>query len=462
MSEIWPKISRRKADNDTWGDEVEYQIVAFNHAARKATLSLRQKEALGKLPDNGIFHPEFAKYMIETTPLKPFTSSLESLLTVEDNLRRRREQVNEQLEEYERLMTLSVFPLLGTEPLADPDGEEQPSSNLDRVISEGPYSLAKNNIQTRSNHEPDIRVQVFQDENTKLPENLHLNHILFGPGACGLQATFQCANLRDARVLHDQLVVLGPIFLALTAATPIYQGVLVDTDARWNQTASAIDDRNDDELSQIAKRWSTAPMFLREGVDPPTSNLDLKLKTRVDADTAFLKSHGMDEVMAWYFANLHLRDPLYLSAKSGKQEEIGPQAVHKSICASVWPHVRLKLPEPDESDMGWRVEFGPMEVQLTDHANAAMLILLNLVRQVLSRKDNDRELWMPLDLVKDNMNRAHVRKAVTGQPFWFPRNGKTAEMTMEQIMHGDPKLGFEDLMSHVRQLMESQAVVSHG
>jgi glutamate--cysteine ligase catalytic subunit len=438
---------------------VECQIVSFDHNARKATLSLKQEETLEKLPKNGMYHPEFAKYMIETTPLKPFNSSIKSLLEVEGDLRGRRQKINESLSSHERLLTLSVFPMLGTEPLTDPNVPEQPSLNIDGVISDGPYSLAKDNIQARSNHEPDIRVPTFRDTHTKLPKHLHLNHILFGPGGCGLQATFQCNNLRDARVLHDQLVVLGPIFLALTAATPVYQGVLVDTDVRWNQTASAVDDRAEDELSQVAERWSTAPMFLREGED--VTGVDDKLhpamRRRVKQDTEFLQEQGMDPVMASYFAHLHLRDPLYLSAKAGKHEEVTPDAVHKSICASVWSHVRLKLPEPDDSTMGWRVEFRPMEVQLTDSANAAVLIFLDLVRQVLSSEGNGSplQLWMPLDLVKENMDRAHARNAVTEQKFWFPLEGKLVEMTLDQIVHGDESLGFDQgLMRLVEGLLK--------
>ena len=103
---------------------MECQIVSFDHGARKTTLSLKQKETLEKLPDNGMYHPEFAKYMIETTPLRPFTSSVESLLEVEGDLRDRRKKINEKLESHEKLLTLSVFPLLGTEPMIDPNGGE--------------------------------------------------------------------------------------------------------------------------------------------------------------------------------------------------------------------------------------------------------------------------------------------------------------------------------------------------
>lgn len=172
--------------------------------------------------------------MIETSPAKPHDSSVGSLLAVESGLKSRRQEINNQLPENEKLMTISMFPLLGLEPLVVPDDAEQPVVTYDEAISGGAYVAATDNIKARSEHERSLQIPVFRDISTTVPPTLQLNHILFGPGACGLQVTFQCQNLDEARTLHDQLVVLGPAFLAMTAATPIYQGLLVGRDCRWN------------------------------------------------------------------------------------------------------------------------------------------------------------------------------------------------------------------------------------
>jgi len=403
---------------------VECQIVRFDNALHEAHLSLRQQEILSilnKQAPPGVFEPEFARYMIETSPANPYTSSLESLLGVEKDLIERRSKIDQKLNEDEKLMTISVFPLLGTEPLLEPNNAETPVTNFDGAISGGPYSLAKDNIEARSERSADIKVPVFQDTNTKIGPSLHLSHILFGPGGCGLQATFQCTDLSEARILHDQLIVLGPIFLALTAATPIYQGILVDTDVRWNQTASAVDDRPENERGRVHSRWSTAPMYLRESSESMDRGLDTKTEALGRKEADFLQAYGMELVMANYFAHLHLRDPLYLSAKAGDQQEVTPEAVHKSICASVWSHVRLKIPERESPDQGWRVEFRPMEVQFTDFANAAFLIFLDLVRQTMAWLGPRLDLWMPLGQVRENMEKAHVHDAVLSENFWFPQ-----------------------------------------
>ncbi|KAL8695412.1 MAG: hypothetical protein Q9224_003404 [Gallowayella concinna] len=59
----------------------------------------------------------------------------------------------------------------------------------------------------------------------------------------------QLQDITEARKLHDQLIPLGPIMLALTAATTIWQGVLADTDVRWNTFGQILDDRTLDEIS---------------------------------------------------------------------------------------------------------------------------------------------------------------------------------------------------------------------
>jgi glutamate--cysteine ligase catalytic subunit len=196
-------------------------------------------------------------------------------------------------------------------------------------------------------------------------------------------------------------------------------------------------------------------MYLREDIENLDEKLDPTLQSRVNDYSELLKSTGMDPVMATYFAHLHLRDPLYLSTKTGKYEEVTPEEVHQSICKSVWSHVRLKIPEPEASGMGWRVEFRPMEVQLTDFENAAVLVFLDLVRQVLAHNPSQLQPFMPLSLVKENMDRAHARNAVVDQNFWFPQNGEPVEMNMDQIINGDRsgKRSFPGLLSLIEELL---------
>lgn len=179
-------------------------------------------------------------------------------------------------------ITLTTFPRLGLgdyiTPYFPPSGEKLRSQYVPDEIA-NPHvrfpTLAAN-IRSRRGRKVQINVPVFRDERTPWPfqdptvnYNLHNwpedddvrngaakeNHIYmdamaFGMGSCCLQITFQAKNIDEGRKMYDQLLPLGPILLALTAATPIYKGFLADTDVRWNQISRAVDDRTREELGE--------------------------------------------------------------------------------------------------------------------------------------------------------------------------------------------------------------------
>jgi glutamate--cysteine ligase catalytic subunit len=132
------------------------------------------------------------------------------------------------------------------------------------------------NIRSRRGRKVEINVPVFRDEQTPWPfkdptvnydmhqwpedadvrngaakeNHIYMDAMAFGMGSCCLQITFQAKNIEEGRKMYDQLTPLGPILLALTAATPIYKGFLADTDVRWNQISRAVDCRTPEELGE--------------------------------------------------------------------------------------------------------------------------------------------------------------------------------------------------------------------
>ena len=95
---------------------------------------------------------------------------------------------------------------------------------------------------------------MYQDINTNQVNNgddeqeIHMDAMAFGAGCCCLQVTFQASDIKQARYLYDQLAVLSPIMMALTASTPFFKGQISDFDCRWMVIAQSVDDRNDEEL----------------------------------------------------------------------------------------------------------------------------------------------------------------------------------------------------------------------
>ena len=129
--------------------------------------------------------------------------------------------------------------------------------------------------------------------------NVYLGDMKLGMGCCCLQVTFQARNEYDARWLHDQFIPLGPVMLALSAAAPIWKGLLVNNDSRWQRFADCLDDRTAQELKSLPPRYtynriyisSEKPYGLEEDCDHYFSLKGQQIKHR-------LIDGGMDEPLA--------------------------------------------------------------------------------------------------------------------------------------------------------------------
>ncbi|OCT47948.1 Glutamate--cysteine ligase [Cladophialophora carrionii] len=480
---IWRKAKGKERDALLWGDEIEYLVVAIDDEQKKVRLSLCQADVLKALakdealagrdvtvPDlqNGIaptgalptFHPEFGRFMLEATPGKPWGIDFKDLLAVEDDMRLRREIAKAHMDPDQFPITLTTFPRLGLPDTIKPDYPPSGPALRSQFVPDeiaNPHirfpTLAAN-IRSRRGRKVELNVPVFKDRNTPSPFNdptvnydlhnwpedddvrngavkqdcVYMDAMAFGMGSCCLQITFQAKNIREGRTLYDQLSPLGPIMLALTAATPIYKGFLVDTDVRWNQISRAVDDRTAEELGEkplkndrwrIPKsRYASNSTYIaqdhrlrQEYMDPDLIvNEELKQK---------LLDGGMDDLLATHFAHLFIRDPIVIFSEDLK--ELDPEGSNhfENIQSTNWQHMRFKPPPPG-ADIGWRVEFRSMEIQITDFENAAFAVFIVLVtRAILSF---DLNFYIPIPRTTENMETAHVRDAVMKEKFWFRKD----------------------------------------
>lgn len=480
---IWRRAKGKERNALLWGDEVEYLVVAVDDAAKKVRLSLAQAEILKSLardealwkeggcrkPDDEHegedpphFHPEFGRFMLEATPGRPWGIDFKDLLKVESNMKWRREIAKAHMSPNEYPITLTTFPRLGTNddyicPYYPPSGPALRSQFVPDEIA-NPHirfpTLAAN-IRTRRGRKVEVNVPIYKDTNTlqpfwdptvnydlhKWPEDddvrngavkegyVYMDAMAFGMGSCCLQITFQAKNMTEGRRLYDQLSPLGPILLALTAATPIYKGFLVDTDVRWNQISAAVDDRTREELGELPlknDRWripksryasnstyiSQDPRLRKEYLDPNLV-IDEDIKKR-------LMDEGMDELLATHFAHLFIRDPLVIFSEDLNELDLNKADHFENLQSTNWQHMRFKPPPPDKQDIGWRVEFRSMEVQITDFENAAFNIFIVLItRAILSF---DLNFYIPIQLTTENMETAHARDAVLNRKFYFRKD----------------------------------------
>lgn len=94
----------------------------------------------------------------------------------------------------------------------------------------------------------------------------------------------------------------------------------------------------------------------------------------MDNDTReYLISGGMDDFLADHFASILSRDPLMLTEADTKDLKSTDTRLFETLYGFVWNHVRFKPPTNDQGP-GWRVEFRPMEAQLTDFENSAFSV----------------------------------------------------------------------------------------
>ena len=357
-------------------------------------------------------------------------------------------------------ITLTTFPLLGDRksvtPFYPPSGDRLRSQFVPDEIA-NPHirfpTLAAN-IRARRGRKVELNVPVFHDEKTPWPfkdptvdydmhnwpedddvrngaakdNSIYMDAMAFGMGSCCLQITFQAKNINEGRKMYDQLSPLGPILLALTAATPIYKGFLADTDVRWNQISRAVDDRTPEELGEKPlknDRWripksryasnstyiSQDPRLRREYLDPNLI-VDQDLKAR-------LVKGGMDDLLATHFAHLFIRDPIVVFAEDLEELDLTKTDHFENLQSTNWQHMRFKPPPPG-NDTGWRVEVRPMEIQITDFENAAFSVFVVLItRAILSF---DLNFYIPIPLTTENMETAHRRNAVLNDKFYFRKD----------------------------------------
>lgn len=96
----------------------------------------------------------------------------------------------------------------------------------------------------------------------------------------------------------------------------------------------------------------------------------------------------------------------------------------ENLQSTNWNSLRFKNPPTEDSDIGWRVEFRPMDIQLTDFENAALTIAVGMIANVVNTFDVD--FILPVSLVDENMKRAHDRNGLLDTKFWWKINAPDA------------------------------------
>ncbi|CAF0788269.1 unnamed protein product [Rotaria sordida] len=466
----YKELKDRRNDSLQWGDEVEFMIIRFDHEKKKVHLLLKAHEILPILmePENQnpddcttLWRPEYADYMIEGTPGKPYGYLPVHFNMVEANMRLRRQQGQELLDKDEYVLSTSNFPRNGCPdcswPTYKPTTDTSASASLffpdEFIFADHPrFKILTRNIRLRRNSKVAFNIPIFIDTNTPRPfiedfsiygdtagvnttaaikDHIYLDAIGLGTGCSCLQVTFQAQSIDEARFLYDQLIPLTPIMLAMSASSPIWRGYLTEIDCRWNVLCAMSDDRTTEEEGSepLKNECFRIPKSRYSSVDCYISPDSAKYNDQevvLDMNVFHkLIENDIDHLLAQHIAHLFIRDPLILFEEQLHLDDTKDTDLFENINSTNWQSMRFK-PPPADCDIGWRVEFRPTELQMTDFENAALVtFIVLLTRAILTYNLN---LLIPISNVDENMKFAQQRDALRHQKFHF-RKSLTTEQT---------------------------------
>ena len=195
-----------------------------------------------------------------------------------------------------KYLTVSHIPLLGLEKRCNKSYRlSQSQYAYDELVASHPRYLAMMvNMMARRGGPPHTYLPLYRDVNTlnahqeePVPLHVHVDSIIFGFSNPCLQATFEADSLTHARHLHDQLNILSPLLLAMTASTPFVRGKITDLDVRYWMITSTVDDRTPEEKDSThpdyfpTSRHGTANFYIgtRTTNLPEYSNFDTRIRS---------------------------------------------------------------------------------------------------------------------------------------------------------------------------------------
>lgn len=277
---------------------------------------------------------------------------------------------------------------------------------------------------------------------------IHMDAMAFGMGSCCLQVTFQARDMKESRILYDQLAVMAPLLLALSANSPVWRGHLSASDTRWDVISQSVDcrtpfERGDDEPAPswmkiceknvensagqgkrpISKsRYSSVDAYISDDPELLDEYNDIPLQYDEESYQKLIEA-GLDDRLAKHVAHLFIRDPLVIFKERTDTVDDTMSSEHfENIQSTNWRSVRWKPPTVDAAvsgTIGWRVEIRTMESQHTDFENAAYTVFIALLTRVILFFN--LRLYIPISLVEENFRRASEKDAIWKQKFWHRR-----------------------------------------
>lgn len=130
-----------------------------------------------------------------------------------------------------------------------------------------------------------------------------------------------------------------------------------------------------------------------------------------------LKEAGVDDVLASHIAQLFVHDAMIIFPDRLEVDDTENTNHFESLQSTNWNSMRFKPPPSMDSEVGWRVEFRTMDLQLTNYENAALTVITSMLVNVCNFFNVD--FTLPISKVDENFVRAEKMNAAVEGKFWF-------------------------------------------
>jgi len=405
-----------------WGYEMEYMLLKKEDNYQLNLIGNKLIRNLERTNNFDCWKPEYANWMIEKTPIKPYNSDETNIIILEEEIKNELNLLNNNLNDNEYAIMLSSFPLLGVNNINSKLNIYSNSTMIsDNVINPHiRFKTLTKNIRERKNKKVEIKIPIYKDMYTRENE-INMDCMAFGMGCCCSQITIQAKNLDHATMMYDQFAILSPILLALSSSCAILKGRLSNNSTRWNVIEQAVDDRNENDRA-IKSRYSSISYYTDkkgEEYNDIENDYDLSINK-------LLENNNIPTNISKHVAHLFLYDPI-LMYQNDLEKINNNTDFFVNINSSNWNNVRLK-PPLNKND-SWKVEVRVFDIQLSVFQNSSLIIFTLLLAKTLSFYNLD--LYLPISLVDKNFKKANAFNSIK-EKYYFKKfwdKNKSIELT---------------------------------
>jgi len=433
-----------------WGYEMEYMLIKNEDNDYK--LNIIGSKLIDRLSNNegNCWLPEYANWMIEKIPPRPFSPDNACLLDIRNKLDFELKTIKNILSADEYIIMLTSFPLLGTNNFLSTNQIPYNSFSKSKFVPDNVinphirFKTLTENIRKRKGKKINIDIPIFKDSKTK-EKNIEMDCMAFGMGSCCTQITIQCKDLDHSLFLYDQLSILSPFLLALSAACPILKGKLSNYNTRWNVIEQSVDDRKSKEKS-TKSRYSTINYFLN-----PEGEKYNDLEDEYDEQYFnHLLKNNIPKNLARHISYLFIRDPIIMYEEDLEEIKLGKNDTNSffvNINSSNWNNVRLKPPLKENDS--WKVEVRVLEMQPNTFENSAFFIFVILLAKTITFYNLN--FYVPISRVDENFKKAR-KISSKYEEYYFKDNSENK--TNMKSLSGICKILFTYIDNYLESLVD--------